>query len=67
MTQHLPEHQCFMRDFAYLDQRSVHAHLRGRSMRAHVYTRVTINDLRAMHARFHPRETGSEFPDDPLP
>lgn len=32
-----------------------------------LYTRVTINDLRAMHARFHPRETGSEFPDDPLP
>jgi hypothetical protein len=22
------------------------------------YTRVTINDLRAMHAKFHPREQG---------
>ena len=25
-----------------------------------LYTRVTINDLQAMHARFHPREQGQD-------
>lgn len=29
-----------------------------------LYTRVTINDLRDMHARFHPRETGGTPGDD---
>ena len=26
------------------------------------YTRVTINDLRAMHCRFHPREQDRSLP-----
>jgi len=39
MTQPLPpKHQCFMQDYAALDNRSIHAHLRGRSPRAHAYT-----------------------------
>jgi integrase/recombinase XerD len=25
-----------------------------------LYTRVTINDLRTMHAKFHPRETSKD-------
>ncbi|MBN9424158.1 MAG: hypothetical protein BGO63_18295 [Candidatus Accumulibacter sp. 66-26] len=32
-----PKHRCFMQDFAALDSRSVHAHLRGRSLRAQAY------------------------------
>jgi hypothetical protein len=39
MTQPLPaKHQCFMQDYSRLDNRSIHAHLRGRSPRAHAYT-----------------------------
>lgn len=32
-----PKHRCFMQDFAALDSRSVHAHLRGRNLRAQAY------------------------------
>jgi len=32
-----PKNRCFMQDFAALDSRSVHAHLRGRSLRAQAY------------------------------
>ncbi len=32
-----PKNRCFMQDFAVLDSRSVHAHLRGRSLRAQAY------------------------------
>lgn len=32
-----PKNRCFMQDFAALDSRSVHAHLRGRNLRAQAY------------------------------
>ena len=32
-----PKNRCFMRDFAALDARSAHAHLRGRCLRAQAY------------------------------
>lgn len=31
------KNRCFMQDFAALDSRSVHAHLRGQSLRAQAY------------------------------
>lgn len=36
-TQPHPKQPCFMKDFAALDVRSAHAHLRGRSSRARAY------------------------------
>lgn len=36
-TQSHPKQPCFMKDFAALDLRSAHAHLRGQSWRAKAY------------------------------